>query len=67
MARRHAAADGATVNFGRRGIRGTVGLPGTGLSWSERIRPSLGRHGAPIAGWLIAIVAAVAIVALLGR
>jgi len=26
---------GATVNLGRRGIRGTVGLPGTGLSYSE--------------------------------
>jgi hypothetical protein len=28
---------GLTENFGRRGIRQTVGLPGTGLSYSTRI------------------------------
>jgi hypothetical protein len=58
---------GATLNFGRRVIRATVGLPGTGLSWSERIKPGRGRRGAPIIGWLIAIVAVVAIVIALGR
>jgi len=58
---------GATLNFGRRGTRATVGLPGTGLSWSERIRPGRGGRGAPIVGWLILIVAIVAIIAALGR
>jgi hypothetical protein len=58
---------GATVNVGSRGTRATVGLPGTGLSWSERIRPGRGGRGAPIVGWLIAIVAVVAIVVALGR
>lgn len=28
---------GTMVNIGSRGIRGTVGIPGTGLSWSEMI------------------------------
>ena len=32
---------GATVNLGRRGPRATVGLPGTGLSYSSGLR--LGR------------------------
>ena len=73
---------GATVNFGRRGIRGTVGLPGSGLSYSESApwhrrlahragqlaaSPTPVRRGAPIVGWLILIVAVVAIVIALGR
>jgi hypothetical protein len=58
---------GATVNLGQLGIRGTDGQPGTGLSWSERIRSGRGGRGAPIVGWLIAIVAVVAIVVALGR
>ena len=58
---------GATLNFGRRGTRATVGLPGTGLSWSERVRPGRGGRGAPIIGWLIAIVAVGVVIALLGR
>ena len=28
---------GATLNFSKRGVRGTVGLPGTGLSYSENL------------------------------
>ena len=28
---------GATVNLGERGARGTVGLPGTGISYSEKL------------------------------
>ena len=73
---------GATVNFGRRGIRGTVGLPGSGLSYSESApwhrrlarragelaaNPTPVRRGWPIIGWLILIVAVVAIVWALGR
>jgi hypothetical protein len=32
---------GATLNVRPRGTRATVGLPGTGLSWSERTRPGV--------------------------
>jgi hypothetical protein len=53
------------VNVGPRGTRATVGLPGTGLSWSERIRP--GQRGSRLIGSLILIGAVVAIVAALGR
>lgn len=36
---------GATVNLSRRGVRGTVGLPGTGLSYSDDIvRTGRGRR-----------------------
>jgi hypothetical protein len=28
---------GATVNLGRRGVQGTLGIPGSGLSWRERL------------------------------
>ena len=28
---------GATVNVSKRGVRGTVGLPGTGMSYSEKL------------------------------
>ena len=73
---------GATVNLGKRGIRGTVGLPGTGISyletapWHRRVarragqlaaNPTPVRRGYPIVGWLILIVAVVAVVAALGR
>jgi hypothetical protein len=58
---------GATVNFSKGGTRTTVGIPGTGLSWSERIRPGQGGRAAPIVGWLLLIVAVLAIVAALAR
>jgi hypothetical protein len=73
---------GATLNLGRRGVRTTVGLPGSGISYSESVpwhrrvarragqlaaNPTPVRRGAPIVGWLILIVAIVAIVAALGR
>ena len=28
---------GATVNVSKRGVRGTVGIPGTGMSYSEKL------------------------------
>lgn len=31
--------DGATVNLGKQGVRGTVGLPGSGLSYSKLLVP----------------------------
>src|SRR5689334_4179639 len=72
----------ATVNLGNRGVRSTVGLPGSGISYSEMkpwhrravrragefaANPTSVRRGAPIIGWLILIVAVGVVVALLGR
>ncbi len=72
----------SAANLGRRGIRGTVDLPGSGLSYSEtkpwhrRIahragelaaNPTPVRRGLPIIGWVILIVVVVAIVGALGR
>lgn len=37
---------GATVNLSERGARGTVGLPGTGLSYSQDLTNS-GRRSSP--------------------
>ena len=48
---------GATVNFGRRGIRGTVGLPGRGISdsesapWHRRGGPGGRRGGRAVGRW----------------
>ena len=57
---------GATVNLSRRGARGTVGLPGTGISWSESLRPGRGRRSSITA--LVLLVAAIgAVVMLLGH
>ena len=61
---------GATVNVSKRGVRGTAGIPGTGLSYSERLdgggrrRRAGGTGGQPSAGmgcgkllfWLIVAV-----------
>src|SRR5690348_861919 len=73
---------GATVNLGQRSIRTTVGLPGSGLSYSETkpwhrrvarragelaANPTPVRRGYPIVGWFILIVAVVAVVVALGR
>jgi hypothetical protein len=45
---------GGTINLGRDGVRGTLGVPGTGLSYSERI--SL-RQGAARPSWIaIAVI-----------
>jgi hypothetical protein len=43
------------VNLGHRGARATVGLPGTGLSYSEmkRWQSREGRHTSQVA-WLVA-------------
>ena len=70
------------MNLGKRGVRSAVGLPGSGISYSEmkpwhrRVARRAGelaanpvpvRRGALIVGWLILIVAVAAIVWALGR
>ena len=63
---------GATVNLGKRGIRGTVGLPGTEISYSEsapwhrRAGEAAKSHAAPLLG-VLALVAIVALLALTSR
>ncbi|MFD1611816.1 DUF4236 domain-containing protein [Sphingomonas tabacisoli] len=53
---------GATVNLSRRGTRATVGIPGSGLSYSTLLsrpvrRPSLASSArpaiSPVAGWIV--------------
>ncbi len=50
---------GATVNVGDKGVRGTVGLPGTGLSYTT------GTQGGPILVVIAMVWAAVGVVAAL--
>jgi hypothetical protein len=65
---------GATVNLSDRGARGTVGAPGTGLSYSENLtsstapsRPSAGMSFAALLGWsLLGLVVAIVVLGLLG-
>lgn len=38
---------GATVNIGKRGVRATAGLPGTGLSYSQQLLSTSGRTEQP--------------------
>jgi hypothetical protein len=62
---------GRTLNFSKRGTYGTVGVPGTGISYRQRLAPPAagGRPASSRAG-LIAVVLAVmfvACVSLLGR
>jgi hypothetical protein len=64
---------GATLNFNSRGTRATVGLPGSGLSYSEKLPEPAGGQAEPLAqrrvrraAWIAWIVfAAVVLVAVL--
>jgi hypothetical protein len=64
----------ATVNLSERGARGTVGAPGTGLSYSENLTsaPALGRSiagmgFAALLGWsLLGLIVAIVVLGLLG-
>ena len=56
---------GAWLTFGRGRVRETVGLPGTGLSWSQQQRvPGRGGSAWPVLSWLI--IAAVILFAAIG-
>lgn len=46
---------GFTVNLGRGKTRTTVGLPGTGISYSETTMPGTGRRGSGALIWLFVI------------
>ena len=49
-------APGATVNLGSKGVRGSAGLPGTGLSYRKTLVG--GKSGAWRAIWRVLFVAA---------
>lgn len=55
---------GRTLNISKRGTYGTVGIPGTGISYRQRLAPPAagGRAASPRAG-LIALVLAVMFIA----
>src|SRR5689334_10056769 len=76
------ARPGATVSLGKRGVRTTVGLPGIGLSYRERMpwhrravrradqlaaNPTPVRRGLPVVGWFILLGFVGVVLALLGR
>lgn len=46
---------GFTVNLGRGKTRTTVGLPGTGISYSETAMPGTGRGRSSALAWLLVI------------
>jgi hypothetical protein len=60
---------GLTVNYGPRGRRITVGIPGSGLSYSETARPAghvQGQGATPArSGWARTIIALAALITLL--
>jgi hypothetical protein len=69
---------GATLNIGgKRGPRATVGLPGTGLSYTERLGEAdrdvsrgevpKGTRGLRLLGWLLAVVVVLSFLPLLFR
>ncbi|MBW4035274.1 MAG: DUF4236 domain-containing protein [Proteobacteria bacterium] len=68
---------GAMLNFGRRGKRVTIGVPGTGVSYSEQIGtnphqahdqvPPRGNLFSRLVGWMLfAVVVVLALLWLLG-
>ncbi|GAC1605449.1 MAG: hypothetical protein NVS3B2_11940 [Ramlibacter sp.] len=57
---------GASVNIGKRGTRATVGLPGTAVSYCEKLsgRSSPGRQpDRTVSNWVACIVFAVMVLA----
>lgn len=61
---------GLTLNVSRRGTRETIGLPGTGLSYSTPIQhPTATTDEARVVGWLaiglVVVIAVVTLVALM--
>jgi hypothetical protein len=58
-----AGRPGSTLNFGRNGVRGTVGIPGSGLSYSSR----LSSGSAMLPGLIIAILTGIVVFAARGN
>ena len=58
-----AGRPGSTLNFGRNGVRGTVGIPGSGLSYSSR----LGSGSAMLPGLIVAILTGIVVFAARGN
>jgi Protein of unknown function (DUF4236) len=58
-----AGRPGSTLNFGRKGVRGTVGIPGSGLSYSSR----LSSGSAMLPGLIVAILTGIVVFAARGN
>src|SRR5208282_5321969 len=54
---------GSTLNFGQKGVRGTVGIPGSGLSYSSRLSSGPGM----LLGLIIAFFTSIFILAARGN
>jgi hypothetical protein len=54
---------GAWWTFGRRGGRATLGLPGTGLFWTERVPPAAPPHGGHRLAFAVVVVLVVGLLA----
>jgi hypothetical protein len=50
---------GAWWTVGRRGQRATVGLPGSGLYWTERVPPAPPPHGGHRLAFVVVVIAVV--------
>lgn len=51
-----AGVPGARVTFGRTGTRATVGVPGTGVSYTEIVRPNTSKKRTPSPLWVIPLI-----------
>jgi len=60
---------GAWLTFGKKGTRATVGIPGTGMSWSEKIDSPAPQQSTPsfsILGLLVQLISIASILLLSG-
>ena len=60
---------GAWLTFGKKGTRATVGIPGTGMSWSEKIDSPAPQQSAPtfsLLGLLVQLISLASILLLSG-
>ena len=60
---------GAWLTFGKKGTRATVGIPGTGMSWSEKIDSPSPDSSAPrfsLLGFILQLIGLVSILLFLG-
>ena len=60
---------GAWLTFGKKGTRATVGIPGTGMSWSEKIDSPSPDSPAPrfsLLGFILQLIGLVSILLFLG-
>jgi hypothetical protein len=57
---------GAWYTVGPKGRRATLGLPGTGLYWTERVPPAAPPHAGHRAAFVVAVVIGLAVLWAIG-